>query len=350
MDEHNRRGAYRAQTPPVALLAVLLAALLGLLASGCNAQPGNEPGAKATATSKSIAVPTEPVPTEPPFVPDPTHPMMDEVWQPPEPSKRVERPRPTEVVDSPDAMLVYEIAGMGGMYGNLKVTADGVAVLGGYQGSYTTYQLSPSEFDLLKQQVAAADFPHLADRYWVEDPPGVIAEIPIVTITYIEAGVAKSVELRGSEKTPQPLRDVQATLKDLRDKVMTQGTQAARPELLVGYYLEGTGYVWLLDVDVEGGLYYDSGPANAHMSPEDLAALRATLDGISNLGSDEWYTAPRDVRDIIYMDEHRAIITTYNQGQQKQWINVLSGARVPQKLEAVLKTLAEIYDKYAPGL
>ncbi len=128
-----------------------------------------------------------------------------------------------------------------------------------------------------------------------------------------------------------------------------QGTRAIKPDPLVGYYLQGTGYTWWLDVDEEGGLYYGNGPMNAHVSSEDLAALRETLQGISSLGHDEWFTAPDDVRDIIYMDEHRAIITTYENGEQKQWINALSGANVPDGLQAVLDKLAEIYDKYAPG-
>ncbi|MDQ5823091.1 MAG: hypothetical protein M3441_02640 [Chloroflexota bacterium] len=322
-----------------------MVALLCLLITGCNNQAGTQQDLPVPGAGTPTPATT---PTEPPWVPEPTHPMMDEVWQPPEPHKRVQFAQPTEIAESPDAMLVYEVAGLVGNVG-FKVTVDGMAVLGGYQGDYTTYQLSTDEFNQIKQLVAAADFPNLAGRYWEEDPPGVIAEIPIVTITYIEGGRAKAVALRGSDHTPQALRDLQSTLENLVDKVREEGTRPTRPARLVGYYLQGTAYTWWLDIDEEGGLYYDSGPVNDHMSPADLAALRETLDDISSLGSNEWFTAPDDVRDIIFMDEHRAIITTYANGEQKQWINALSGATVPQGLQTLLEKLAEVYDKYAPG-
>lgn len=273
---------------------------------------------------------------------------MDTVWQPPEPKKKVEPPQPTEVVASPDALIVYEFANVG-ISGGLKVTTSGQALVAGYQDSYSTYTLSKAEFDHLKQQIAATDFFNLQDRYWQEDPPGVIAEVTIVTITYKDGARTKSVKIRGSENTPKAIADLEKTLHDLDVRVRKEGTPSARPGNLVQFYLEGTGhYVWEYDIDVEGGIYYGSGPAQAHLSPEDLKALKNALDAIALIGEDTWYTAPNNLRDTIYMSEHRCIITTYASGQRYQWINALSGADVPKNLQTVLQMLADYYDKYAP--
>lgn len=271
------------------------------------------------------------------------------VWQPPQPAKRVMLPSPTPMAQSADVLLLYAVAGLGGG-AELKVTPDGTVVLGGYQGTSTTYKLSPSEFDRLKQQVTATDFFNLADRYWQEDPAGVIAEISIVTITYNEGGRSKSVALRGSSKTPPAVRELETTLENLNEQVAKQGTQTTKPDPLLSYYLQGDDYTWRLDIDVEGNLYYGNGPANAKLSPEDRTAVRELIKNIGFIGSDEWYTAPNGIRDKIYMSERRAILTTYKQGEQFQWINALSGATVPKELQALLEKLAQLDDQYAPSV
>ena len=49
---------------------------------------------------------------------------MDQVWQPPEPKKRMALPTPTEVASSPDAMIIYEVVGLA--HGDLmKIAKDG---------------------------------------------------------------------------------------------------------------------------------------------------------------------------------------------------------------------------------
>jgi hypothetical protein len=355
MDIRDAENSRISLNPLLSRLALFLMILMiGLMTVGCSRPSGGEAGATTI-----VATPSSMVATAPPVVPStptvdevaalwgPTPALMDTIWQPPEPKKRVVMPTPTAMVNSPDVMLVYDMVGLA-MGQEIKLTRTGQVVVGGYQGTSISYQLSPTEFSHITQQVAATDFFNLADRYRVEDPPGVIAEIPIVTITYKEGGRTKSISLRGSDKTPPALRELETTLSDLGDQARKQGTPTTKPDPLVQFYLEGTGhYVWWMDVDVQGGLYYGSGPAEAHLSPEDLKALRDALDKISGLGSDEWFLPPQDVRDIVFMSEHRAIVTTYK--GEGQWINAISGAKVPDGLQAVLEKLVEIYDKYAPG-
>jgi hypothetical protein len=345
--------SYMSPNRVISRIIFVLMLLLSVTIAGCNGPSANDRGATATPAIAKVAVitPVASTPTEvaaPGWTREPTPALMDQVWQPPEPKKRIKMSTPTAMADSPDVMLVYDLVGLA-MGQQIKVTQKGEVVLGGYQGTSVTYQLSPAEFDRIKQQVAATDFFNLADRYWVEDPPGVIAEIPIVTITYKEGGRTKSVSLRGSEKTPPALRELEDTLSDLGERAGKEGTPTTKPDSLVGYYLQGTDFVWWLDVDIEGGLYYGSGPAEARLPADELKALEEALGQISGLSSDEWFLPTSDVRNTLFMSEHRAIITTYRGGQQWQWINAISGATVPDGLQAVLEKLAEIYDKYAPG-
>jgi hypothetical protein len=338
------------------MLVRILLTLAGLfLLAGCSQRPsaGDDPKSTPTPTPALEVTPTTAVLPTPTFLDVPTVPTVGtpstgELWQPPEPSKHYAPPPATETVDSPDAMLVYEVASLVGDT-QLKVTPDGMVVLGGYHGTFFTYKLLPGEFESLKKQIAAADFFNLADRYWKEDPPDVIAEIPIVTITYKESGRTKAVSLRTTQNAPPALATLAGTLGDLEEQVRTQGTENSNPDLLVDFYLEGADYnIWRLDIDVEGNLYYGHGPAEARLRPEDFEALRGALQaGTRGMSSDEWFTAPREVRDI--MTEHRAIVTYYEHGEQAKWINALTGASVPADFEALLEKLAETYDKYAPG-
>jgi hypothetical protein len=304
--------------------------------SGNRTDAGNIPDSTAT-----------PIGEEGLWKPDPTPPLMDQVWQPPEPKKRFVAAEPTAVIDSPDVLLLYEFANVG-ISGAYKFTADGRVVQRGFQGRYITYNLSPDEFGQLKEQIARVGFFNLSDRYWEEDPPGVIAERTIITLAYREGDRTKSVTIRGTEETPTELGVLMRMVDGLIERAVAAGTRAPRPAQLVDFYLQGTDYTWWLNIDVEGNLYYSAGPAEVRMSDGDLQALNSTLEGISGLGGDVWFTAPDKVRDVIYRSEHRAIITTYRNGEQYQWINALSGGRVPAGLQAVLEKLAELYDEYAP--
>jgi hypothetical protein len=112
--------------------------------------------------------------------------------------------------------------------------------------------------------------------------------------------------------------------------------------------LFGTGRVWTLDIDIEGHLYYGWKQPRPRMSADDLALLHESLDEVSRLGRNPWYSALGDVRDTIYMDEHRANVLIFSDFHNHQTINALSGGDVPQSVELLLVKLADIYDKYAP--
>ena len=209
--------------------------------------------------------------------------------------------------------------------------------------------LSPERLQSLLDKFDRADFFNLSDSYQVVDPPGVIAEIDYVTVTYTKDGRAKSITTRGTGQTPQSYVEVEDALSALADEAREKGTVTSRPPALVDILVLSTNHSWSLDVDSEGGLYHEYSSTPVQMSAEELAQLKKALEGISSLGKDRWFAPPSDIRDVLFMSEHRAIVTTYRDGKSYQRLDMVSGASIPEGLQAVMDQLVMLYDKYAPG-
>src|SRR4051794_13505905 len=107
--------ALRGLRRSVTLIAVVMLSTLAACARPPSGQPLDTPTQVSALKPTSAATPARDNSNK--WKPEPTPPLMDQVWQPPEPKKRVEiskMPQPTEIADSPDAMLVYEVASLGG--------------------------------------------------------------------------------------------------------------------------------------------------------------------------------------------------------------------------------------------
>lgn len=79
-----------------------------------------------------------------------------------------------------------------------------------------TFQLDAAQLASLVRQVEEARFFDLRGAYLEQDPPGIIVEYDIVTITVTQAGRSKSVTLRGSSETPAPLLALQSMLYEIQ--------------------------------------------------------------------------------------------------------------------------------------
>lgn len=333
----------------LSVILLVMVLLFGIAVTACTSQGGDMvQGVPTLPVSPSpVSTPTQNASSV--WTSEPTPPLMDKVWQPPQPKKHVTTSsQPTELSASPDAMITYEVVSLGGG-GDMKISKEGVVSLFGYRETVWTLQLSPDRLQALLSSFDNAHFFDLSERYIEGDPPGVIREMSYVTITYNKDGQSKSIQTRGSSLTPLAYVEVERTLSELEDEVRNKGTVSKRPDALVDYMMIGSEDTWVLDVDIEGGLYYGTGHVDAHLSQDDLKSLKDALTAMGYLGSDVWLAPSSEVRDVLFMSEHRAIVSTYKGGEHTQRIDMVSGADIPPGLQTVLDKLAEFYDKYVPG-
>jgi hypothetical protein len=346
-DKHIPRGepvVKGTRTPRHIFSFTVLLLLICLTTIGCSEQPSK----KTPVDAVTLPTATSVVPTAEPYVRKPTSPLMDQVWQPPEPERLVELPTSTEVASSPDAMVIYQVVGLN--HGDLmKITQDGQVSVYGYRDSIYTLALAPERLQALLENFDRADFFNLSDSYKVANPPGVIVEMDYVTVTYTKDGRTKSITTRGTDKTPSAYVGVEAALSALADEARNKGTVTSRPPALIDILVLGTEHSWSLDVDSKGGLYYRNSSTPIQMSSEDLTALKQAIEDIGSLGTDQWYAPPRDIRDVLIKFEHQAVVTTYSNGQSYQTLDMVSGASIPAGLQTVMDQLVMLYDKYAPA-
>jgi hypothetical protein len=300
---------------------------------------------------------TTPTPTAVPTLSQSSQ-TQEKVWQPPEPSLYVEpqayaeaNRTPTTSPYVPGVILSFEARGF--MEYFLTISEDGIVNAFYSEPREVTYtlQLSPDRTSALLLKFEKTHFVTLPEVYPTPDrsPSATVdvgdAHSPLFAITYIREGQSKSVATK-FESAPDELRDIITDLNALFQEVTSVGTrQSLRLDPLVSYYLAGSQRrVWLMDIDVEGNISFVTGLPTARMTPDELNELKAHFIRVDWYRLRGWYSGSPEQGAL---GKHRAIIG-YQGGPKYKDVNILTGAIVSSELEALLKMLAQIYDKYAP--
>jgi hypothetical protein len=182
----------------------------------------------------------------------------------------------------------------------------------------------------------------LSESYREADPPGVIREMAIRTITYQRDGRAKSVQLRGDGQVPPALSQLEQRLKDIVADLQKLATRGPQP--LIGYYLDNRQTRYFMDIDSAGNVYF-ADQRVGQLTADQLRELTDLFLASRFFELEDWYTAPDAVRDVT--QEQRAIVE-FTWQERPKGVNALSGASVPQTLQTILARLAEIHGQFQP--
>jgi hypothetical protein len=298
-----------------------------------------------------------PTPTAIPTISQPSQ-AQETVWQPPEPSLYVESQAYAEANRTPTTSpyvpgVIIAVQAVGQFEYLMTITESGIANAYYDRSREVTYtlQLSPDRISALLLKFEKAQFVALPEIYPTpERSPSATVDVgdahaAFYEVTYIREGQSKSVGTK-YESAPDELRDIITDLDDLLREVTSVGTkQSLRPDLLITYYLSGSQQrVWLMYIDIEGGISFATGPPTARMTPHELSELKAQFIEADWYRLRSWYSGSPEQGAL---GKHRAIIG-YHGGSKYKDVNILTGATISSELEELLRDLAEIYDKYAP--
>lgn len=287
--------------------------------------------------------PAQPPPRSPTATPAAGAPSAAARWQPPVPHPQgppLPQPLPPRT-----AIPGNERAGLrvddGAFPTVLSIRDTGLVILSDHS-VVMTMTLSLSEHDQLAAHVAALSRVTLESSYSQRTP--VTPTRPQYDRHLTVSN--RRITLRGATDAPRALLALEQYLRTIADRVRTDGWRP--PVIRLGYYLRTNDPLaqYLMEIDAAGTIFV--GHSQQPVGTLPAGELEDLLTGLSPhvfAQWQEWYFAPPATREH---PDRQATIAYLPRGKDSYSINMLTGATIPPKLQALLSQLTDIYSRYGP--
>lgn len=227
----------------------------------------------------------------------------------------------------------------------LQINANGRAgfysVYYQYSSVGSAFQLTPTLMTRLSDQLNAAHFFDLDDRYVAPDPHGVIAEIPFFTATITQGGKSKAITMRGIGGYLPALDELFGTLYDIYNSKTTSSLEDNNV-LIVADVSTSTGAGWFLVIDNKGNIYIES-VAAGRLSQSELQEL------INLFNQSRWGDLENTYNhDVPYTGQSEARIDFTWHGNSKS-VEARSGPAIPPVLDNIISKMLNVYMRYRFG-